>query len=274
MTTFALILVLSAALLHATWNSMLKASGDRLLAIAGIAAGHMVFGLILVPFLPLPAAESWPYLIGSIVVHYLYFGGMFFGYRFGDLSQVYPISRGMAPVLVALSVQLFAGETLPLAAWAGIITVSTGIGLLSLRGWRANRRAILFAMATGLMIATYSVLDGLGARASGNVLSYIAWLSLADAGLPLVVWLKYRRQSRLRDWVPSFSGGVMSVFAYALVLYAKTIAPIGAVSAIRESSVAIAALIGIIWLKERPWLWRLLCAGIVAAGVLILALNA
>ncbi|MCB1385683.1 MAG: hypothetical protein KDJ80_07050, partial [Nitratireductor sp.] len=167
---FALSLILGAAVMHALWNAMIKGAGDRVLAMGLINIGHAVPGAVMVlAFLP-PADEAWPFIIASTVIHYFYYGFLLLAYRHGDLSQVYPIARGVAPVLVALGGQWFAGEYLPLQAWLGILLVSAAIGFLMFAQRRqpANRITVLAALATGVIIASYSIVDGLGVRASQN----------------------------------------------------------------------------------------------------------
>ena len=272
----ALALVLGAAFLHATWNAMMKRSADRFIAMAMLNFGHGLPALLLVfLFLP-PASESWPFLAGSTFIHFFYYIFLLLSYRFGDLSQVYPIARGMAPVCVALGAYFFAGEVLPLQAWWGIAAITCGIGVLFFARSRgqANGMAVLAALATGLMIATYTVVDGLGVRASQSAIGYIAWLFLLE--WPFSIGLIYYRRDILRSvpfriYLIGFAGGLISAVAYGLAIYAKSIAPLGAVSAVRESSVIIAAMIGVIWFGERPWKLRVIAALIVAGGVIILS---
>jgi drug/metabolite transporter (DMT)-like permease len=273
---FALALVLSAAFLHAVWNAMMKRSADRFIAMAMLNFGHGLPALVLVYlFLP-PASESWPFLLGSTFVHFFYYIFHLLYYRFGDLSQVYPIARGIAPVCVAMGAWFFAGEILSAQAWWGIILITSGIGVLfiSRSKGQANGMAIMAAVATGLMIASYTILDGMGVRASQSAIGYIAWLFLLE--WPFSFGLFYYRRKLLRSipaniYLLGFAGGLISALAYGLAIYAKSIAPLGAVSAVRESSVIIAAMIGVIWFGERPWKLRVLAAIIVAGGVIVLS---
>lgn len=269
MSPFALALVLAAAALHAIWNAMVKASGDRLVTLGGIAGGHVVLGVVLVATSPMPSPESWACIAASTAIHWAYYALLFIAYRLGDLSQVYPISRGAAPMLVAIGAQVFADEHLAPLAWGGIVAVSLGIGLLS-TGARGNRAAVGAALATGVVIAAYSVVDGIGVRLSGAPLGYVGWLFVCE--LPVVAFVLWRR-GLARRYQAGLAGGVISATAYGLALYAKTIAPIGAVSAVRESSTIIAALIGVIWLRERPWRLRVAAAAVVAFGVTLLAAS-
>ncbi|MBI1384665.1 MAG: hypothetical protein GC150_07120 [Rhizobiales bacterium] len=274
MSSFALALVLFAAVMHASWNAMVRGGGDRGLVLAGIAATHALAGLAIIAVVPAPRVESWPYLITSALVHYVYYWLLFRAYREGDLSQVYPISRGLSPALVTLGAMALIGETLPPLGLAGVALISSGIGLLAFSSRRKGRAPMWFAVALGLTIALYSVADGIGIRSSGSVLGYIGWLYLAEAVVPAVV-VGRRWATRVtmapRVLAISIAGGVLSFTAYGIVLYAKTIAPIGAVSAVRESSVIIAALIGVFVFGERPAGMRLLAAVVVAAGVVALA---
>lgn len=278
MSLFALSIVLFAALLHASWNAMVKAGGDRALILAGVALSHALVGLALILLSEAPARESWPALIISTLVHYAYYALLFQAYRLGDLSQVYPISRGLAPMLVAVGAFLLIGESLPPMAWAGLIAVSLGIWLLSLRpqGMEVDRRAVIVAVVLGLAIASYSVADGIGVRLAGDPTGYMGWLFLLEAPVVFaVLGPRILRRGAIdpRTFALGMLGGVFAVTAYGLVLYAKTITPIGVVSAVRESSVVIAALIGVILLGERPWKKRLAAALIVATGVVALAAS-
>lgn len=277
MSNAALVMVLAAAVLHAGWNAIVKGAGDRALAMAAVAGAHVVVGGVALAFVPAPAAASWPFIAASAVIHYAYYAFLFLSYRFGDLSHVYPIARGIAPMLVAMGALVFAGEMLEPRAWAGVIAVSVGIGLLALRrngAMTAERSAVMAALATGVMIATYSVVDGIGIRLSQAPSGYIAWIFALEFPITLgVLWRRGGAVSALprRALAIAFAGGLLSVLAYGLVLYAKTIAPLAAVSAVRESSVIIAALIGVLLFGERPWGRRLAAAAVVASGVILLA---
>lgn len=277
METAALALVLGAAFLHALWNAILKAArGERAVVLAGISAAHALAGIALIALAEPPARASWLPLGLSTLLHYAYYMLLYRGYRLGDLSLVYPIARGLAPFVVALSAALLIGEVLPVQGWVGLAAISGGIGLLALqaRGGTASPEAIAVAALLGLSIAAYSVADGIGIRASGSALGYMGWLFVLEFPVPLAVTLarlRGRRRIEPRSVLIGLGGGVFAVTAYGLVLYANTLAPLGAVSAVRESSVIIAALIGVVLFGERPWRGRLVAAGCVALGVLLLA---
>ncbi|MDQ6433495.1 EamA family transporter [Mesorhizobium sp. LHD-90] len=276
MSAFALTLVLSAAVLHASWNALVKAASDRALTIAAVAAMHAVGGLVLILVSAPPAMASWPSIAASTLIHYAYYVLLFQAYRLGDLSQVYPISRGLAPALVAVGTFLIIGENLTPLGWTGLFAVSLGIFFLAIQrgAAHADRRAVGVASLLGLTIAGYSIADGIGVRLSEAPLGYIGWLFLLESPVMFAILWQRRRKAVAFDWKVfgiGMVGGVFSVAAYATVLWVKTFAPIGAVSATRESSVVIAALIGVVFFGERPWLGRLISAMIVAAGVVTLA---
>ena len=253
----------------------MKASADRLAIMGLISAGHVALGVALAAGAPLPAVESWAYIAGSTVIHFGYYFLLYHSYRLGDLSHVYPIARGMAPVLVALGAQVFAGESLPPLAWLGVLVTSGGIFLLSgnIRSAKMPPLVVLTAMATGLMIASYSLVDGLGVRAAGTERGYIGWLFIAEIAVTVIMF------ARLGDGLKTVSrktvimgllGGLISAAAYGLVIYAKSFSPLAMVSTLRETSVVFAALIGVIWLGERPWKRRIVASAIVAAGVVLM----
>lgn len=271
------LLVLFAAFLHALWNAVVKGAGDKTMMLGLIALGHVIPGLVMVAVVPSPGWAVWPYVLASTVIHWAYYYLLNVAYRFGDLSVIYPIARGLAPVLVAMGAQLWIGEALPGIAWAGVLSVSAGIMVLT-RGALSGAlpmTGLMAAMGTAVMIAAYSLVDGVGIRLSGNALGYIGWLFAAE--ILVAAYIFYGRMDRLRAmpakslWL-GLAGGVISGTAYGLVLYAKTLAPLGVVSALRETSVIFAAMIGVLWFGEGPKGNRLLASVIVAAGIILIGL--
>jgi len=269
-------LVLIAALLHASWNALVKTASDRLVVISAVALGQFLAGPVAAPFVPAPDPASWPAIAAATLFHYAYYACLVNAYRFGDLSRVYPLARGAAPLLVALGGFFFAGESLSFTAAVGLVLSSAGITTMAFvrRSPSAeDRSAVYLALATGAVIAGYSVADGIGVRASGSPFGYIAWLFICE--FPVIMVVIYRRKRRLknqvlREW-PALAGtGVCSIVAYGLVIYAVAFAPMAAVSAIRESSVVIAALIGTVILGERPWPARVGAAILVAGGAVLI----
>ncbi len=266
---------MAAAVLHAGWNALVKGAGDRAVMLGLISLGHVIPGIILAMFLPLPSIEAVPFIVASTIIHWGYYIFLNTAYRFGDLSFVYPIARGGAPILIAIGALIWADEQLPLLGWIAIGTVSSGIFLLAAVR-HADPRALGAALLTSVIIACYSVVDGIGIRLSGNPLSYIAWLFMAEIFVTLYIgftrWPRARAIST-QSFLIGLSGGALSGLAYALVLYAKTLAPLGVVSALRETSVIFAALFGILWFHERPIGRRLIAAAVVACGIILLTLS-
>lgn len=272
-------IVLAAALLHALWNALVKGAGDKTMMLGLIALGHVVPGVVVVALAPSPGWAVWPYIVASTIIHWGYYYFLNIAYHLGDLSVMYPIARGLAPVLIALGAQVWVGETLPLLAWAGILAVSVGIMALT-RGLFAgalSRVGLLAALACAVMVAGYSLVDGVGVRLSRNALGYVGWLFVLEIVVALFIFIP--RLTRLRAVPPrvialGFLGGVISGTAYGLVLYAKTLAPLGIVSALRETSVIFAAMIGVLWFGEGPKGNRLVAAGIVAFGIVLIGMGA
>lgn len=261
---------------------MVKESPDRMTTLGLVALGNVTAGGVMIFFLPLPSLESWPYVILSALIHCFYHFMLFHSYRLGALSQVYPVARGSVPILVAIGGFWFAGEILSLQSWVALVMISSAIFLLVIFGYRSSHHKteksfapLLLALMTGLTIASYSIIDGLGARLSGNALSYVAWLLLLEFWTVFAVFWRRRKDIRLVPkslWLLGITGGLVSSLAYILVIYAKTLAPLGIVSALRETSVIFATLIGVIYLKERPWKHRIVASVIACGGIFLLAI--
>ncbi|MDA1154891.1 MAG: DMT family transporter [Proteobacteria bacterium] len=275
MTTAVLLIVLLAALLHALWNALVKTSADRAITLGLVATGHCLPAFALLPFVPVPAIEAFAFISASTVIHWGYYYFLNISYRLGDLSLIYPIARGTAPVMVAFGAMIWADETLPVWAWIGILTVSAGVMILAAIR-HADKRGVGAALATSAIIAAYSVVDGIGIRVSDTPIGYVVWLFAAEVFVAVfVIGTRFERARSIsqRSFAVGLTGGVISGLAYALALFAKTLAPIGVVSAVRETSVIFAALIGVYWLGEGPAKRRLVAASVVALGVIILALS-
>jgi len=272
------LLILAAAAMHAIWNAFLKVGGDRLMTIAGVIAVGALFAPALIAQGGPLAPEAWPFLALSVAIHTIYFLLLLGAYRFGDLSVAYPIARGSAPILVALGAMLFAGETLRPTEIAGVVVVSAGIVSLALGhrlvdGWRA----LVYPLATGAAIAAYTVSDGIGVRLAGSTPAFIGWLFVWSA-LPIAaIALARRGRGALvflrAHWRPTLIGGVLAFTAYGLVIWALTLGAMAHVSALRETSVVIGALIGTRFLGEASARRRVWSAAAVAAGVVILNLS-
>jgi phosphonate utilization associated putative membrane protein len=274
--------VLFGALLHASWNALIKGGSDKALDTALIHGLGMVVALPVVAIVGLPAREAWPFLAASIVVHLGYYIALVGAYRHGELGLTYPVMRGLAPLLVACASAVVIGEVLPFGAWIGVLAVSAGVVAVGLSrgavGGHAGK-ALRYALANAAIIALYTVVDGLGVRAAGNALSYVATLFLFE-GLPYFALVMWRRGAQRPDalrymgrrWKLALAGTAASFGSYAIALWAMTQAPVATVAALRETSVLFAAALGMLWLKEGFGAMRAAGTVLVVAGVMALRL--
>lgn len=275
MPPLAIFAALSSALIHASWNAALKRGGDRAADAFLVAVGGLGVGAALIAWLgPLPA-QALPYLALSVAIHLAYWFTLFKGYDAGDLSHVYTLSRGTAPMLVAIGAALTAGEIPPPLKALGIVLVSCGVLLVGASP-NAPLRATAWALAIGLCISGYSLVDALGARAAGDAVQYLGWTT-ALMSIPMIGFAFWRRgarrlleSARVAPW-RGVGIGVISFAGYGLVLWAQTFAPIAQVTALRETSVVFGALIAFLLLGERLGARRWLGALVVAAGAGLIA---
>jgi drug/metabolite transporter (DMT)-like permease len=275
--TFVIVAVLCSAGLHATWNALVKSTDDAFLRFTLIDATGLVFSLAVVGFVPAPFG-CWRYLGASTVIHVGYKTFLMWSYRSGDLSLVYPIARGSAPLLVAIGGAVFVHEPLGAFGVAGVILVSLGVGSIALRrGATASHHvALIAALLTAVTIAAYTIADGLGVRCAPNPFGYAVWLFLLD-GVAFPVWALTVRRASLparadRRVLLGAVAGVLAFSAYGITLWAQTKAPLAFVAALRETSVLFAAAIGVVVLRERAGKTRIASAAIVVAGVVLLRL--
>ncbi|MEV5378148.1 MULTISPECIES: DMT family transporter [Streptomyces] len=276
MTPLVATAVLIAAITHASWNAVAHGIKDQLLAFTLVGGGGALCGAAAAGFVPLPAAAAWPYLVGSAVLHIVYQLLLMRSFTLGDFGQMYPIARGTAPLAVTVLAAAFAGETPGGWQAAGVLVASAGLVGLAVWGIRGSGArphwaAIAAAAATGLSIAAYTVVDGLGVRAAGTPLGYIAWLMILE-GSVIPVYAMVTRRGRfvaeIRPYaVRGLLGGVLSVAAYGLVLWAQTRADLAPISALRESSILVGAAIGAVFFKERFGAPRVAAAGLMVAGI-------
>ena len=269
--------VLLGALLHASWNALVKSSTDKSLDMAVI---HVIASLLAIPMVAVvgwPSAAAWPYILTSVTIHIAYYIATTQAYEHGDLGLTYPLMRGVAPLLVALSATFTLNEQLSPIAWAGVIGISCGVLALGLtrQVWHAPK-AVGFALANAVIIAVYTVVDALGVRASGNAMQYIAALFLLD-GWPFALLIYARRGKPMltyarHRWPIATLGAVASLGSYGIALWAMTRAPVATVAALRETSVMFAALLGAWLLKEAFTLRRLLGTCAIVAGVMAIRL--
>ncbi|MFI9823929.1 EamA family transporter [Streptomyces sp. NPDC052013] len=274
MTPLVTAAVLLAAVTHAGWNALAHRITDKLAGFALISGGGLLIGLALTPFVAFPAAGAWPYLLASAAIHIAYYALLMRSFELGDFGQAYPIARGSAPLVVAVLAAVFAHEVPDGWAAAGIAVSCaglTGVALWGLRGHRPDWAAIGAALATGLTIAAYTVVDGLGVRASGSSLGYIAWLMTVQ-GTVIPAYVLWRRRGGTAALLRPYArlgllGAALSVAAYALVLWAQTRAPLAAIAALRESSIIVGAAIGALFFKERFGAPRIAAAGLLVVGI-------
>jgi drug/metabolite transporter (DMT)-like permease len=268
--------VLLAAFLHAGWNAVAHAISDRLIGFALIGAAAVAGGVILTQLVPGPAAASWPYLAVSAALHVGYSLLLLRSYELGEFGRAYPLARGTSPWLVAISAAVFAHERLTPPRLAGVLVISVGLASLVLAGrlTRADVPAIAAALLTGVTIATYTVVDGLGVRRSGGALGYAAWLFIAEGAVMPLIAVAARRE---KLWVQArphlaagLAGGVASIVAYGLVLWAQTRGALAPIAALRETSVIIGAIIGALVFRERFGRWRIVATVLVAGGVVLI----
>ncbi len=282
MDAFVFMAVLAAAACHAGWNALLKVKLDPFTAMALIAVAS---GIVVAPiafFIDLPEREAWTFIFLSMLIHLAYYVALAEAYRFGDLSQVYPIARGTAPLITALVATIGLGEPLGLQGWLGILLLAMGIMALSLKRGGADLarfqgRSIGFALLTAVTIAGYSVVDGTGARIGPSPLPYIVWLFIVD-GVAMLIFGFIRVPQKMIEgtkssWPLILAGGAMSLAAYAIAIWAMTVAPIALVAALRETSVLFAALIGVLFLREPINVVRILAGCVVVAGLVLLRVH-
>lgn len=269
--------VLVAAALHAVWNAIAKAVPDQLAMLTMLTLTPMACALVAVPFVPVPAAAAWPALIASALTQSAYNVLLLRAYRLGEFGQAYPIARGTGPLLVAGAAALLLNEPLLPGQWAGVLLVSASLAALAFtrRPTREDRIAILAAVLTGVAIATYTVIDGYGVRRSGSTAGYLTYLFLLTGPLLPAYALAQRGRRALGEslrvhWRLGVLAGVLTLVAYGLVVWAQTKGSLAAVAALRESSVVIAAVIGVVVFRERLNAVRIVASIGVAAGIALI----
>jgi drug/metabolite transporter (DMT)-like permease len=266
-------LVLFAAVLHASWNALLKKGEDGFWVMTVMGVATSVACVIALPFLPLPARASWFYIALSALLHVGYNAFLINAYRASDFGSAYPVARGSSPLLVTLGAAVTAGEMPSTRGVVGILLVSAGIISLAFRGKRLAESGVLAALGTGACIAAYSITDGIGGRLSGAPIAYTLWMCAlwGATALPLYLWLgrgKLWREPQATALAGA--GGIISVLAYGIVIFAMTKAPMGSVSALRETSVLFAVLLGRLVFGEMLTWRRMLSAAVIVAGAICL----
>lgn len=271
------VVVLVAALLHAMWNSIVKSGDDKLKSTALLALTTCILTAFTLPFIELPHSQSWFYLVISVALQVLYYILVALNYKRSELSLSYPLMRGCAPVLVALASLCLIDESLSIFGWLGILLIALGIISMA---WSARKVAdtagIVLALLNATVIATYTLVDGLGVRYAGSAISYAVWLFFLST-IPIVIWaLVYYKHAFIAysraHWVSGTIAGFGSSLAYAMVLWAMLYAPIALVAALRETSIVFATMIAAWMLKETVSLSRILAVSLIVLGAIALRL--
>ena len=266
--------VLAAAVTHAIWNAIAHGIKDQTLAFALIGVGGIAVGIPLVIVAAMPHADCWPYLLGSVAIHVFYNLLLMQCYRLGEFSQVYPLARGTSPLVVTILAAIFIHEHLTLPQVAGVLVVSAGLATLVLAGRRPGRAAFAAAVGTGLTIAAYTTVDGVGVRLSGSPVGYIGWLMVLES-LCVPMFAVFRRRDVLlkqpkRILLAGLAAGALSVLAYGLVLWAQTRGALAPIAALRETSVIFGAIIGTLIFREPFGRSRIAATVLVATGIVLL----
>ena len=270
-------IVLFAAALHASWNAIVKGGSDKLLTTVLVTTSATLIGVLTLPWLPQPAAVSWPFIFASSFFQVAYFMLLARTYQVADMSQTYPLMRGTAPLLVAIVSALALGARLTATMWIGVGIICLGILGMATGNRRGNRLGVTFALLNAVVIAGYTLIDGLGVRRSGAPAAYTLWIFVVT-GVPLAAWaLRRRGSSHLadyvrRNWRFGLIGGVGTLASYGLALWAMTVAPIAVVAALRETSILFGVIISGLLLKEHVGLARLAAACTIAVGAAVLRL--
>jgi drug/metabolite transporter (DMT)-like permease len=276
MPSIVFAVVILAAFLHASWNAIVKSAGDKLLTTIMVTSAAAGLSAALLPFLTIPAAASWPYAVASALLQVVYFLLVAHIYHVADMSQAYPLMRGTAPLIVALVSVVQMGDALSLTAWIGVVGICLGVCSIALGNMRKDRKGVYLALLNALVIAGYTLIDGVGVRRSGSPAAYTLWVFLLT-GLPLTLWVATARRSTfvpylIRYWRLGIVGGIGTTASYGLALWAMTIAPVAVVAALRETSILFGIVIAGLVLHEHIGPRRVISACIIAGGAAILRL--
>ena len=276
MTITVFCILLFAALLHASWNAIVKAGTDKLYSAISVSGSAAFIALVLLPFSPQPSAASWPFLGVSCALQVVYTVLVAKTYQVSDMSQTYPLMRGTAPLLVALISVLVLGDSLSWLAWSGITVICLSILAMAMNGRMTSRKGVWLALLNACFIAGYTLVDGTGVRLSDTALGYTLWTFFMN-GFCLLLWAmiaRRREASRyLRThWKKGLLGGIGTMGSYGLALWAMTQAPLAVVAALRETSILFGALIAFVLLKEKVAGLRIAAAVGIAGGAILLRL--
>ncbi len=271
--------VIAAAAMHAAWNALVKVRTDRFASISITALGMALVAVPVLPFVDVPHAAVWPWIVASVIIHVGYRLFLIMAYNAGDLAQTYPLARGAAPLMTAVGAIFLVHEVPGPIAILGILLLSGGTLLMSLCGGllgQLNGRAVGYALATSVFISGYTLVDGNGARLASTASSYAAWLFLCDGLCSMVIGFYYRGKKLLhviaREWKTGLMAGALSAGSYWIAMWAMTRAPIASVAALRETSIVFAMIISVFVIGERMTAWRITAAACIVAGAIALRL--
>ncbi len=277
MTLSVFCILLFAALLHASWNAIVKSGSDKLYSAIAVSGSASLIALILLPFSPQPTLASVPFLATSCALQVVYTVLVAKTYQISDMSQTYPLMRGTAPLLVALVSVLILGDSLSGVAWGGIAVICLSILGMAFNGRSQSRKGIWLALLNSIFIAGYTLVDGTGVRLAGSALGYTLWTFFLN-GFCLLLWAMVARRQEvtrylLANWKKGIPGGIGTMGSYGLALWAMTQAPLAVVAALRETSILFGALIAFVLLKEQVAGLRIMAACGIAAGAILLRLS-
>jgi len=273
-------IVLLSSILHAGWNALIKVQGERVIVMAMLVILSSVVAMAIAPFVKPPDPSCWPLLVAGVLIHAVYNVFLPIAYNHGNLNQVYPIARGTAPLLVAISAFIFVNESIAPWAIVGLICIAAGVMALAFEhgnGFKENPRGVVYALLVSLLIASYTVVDGMGARQSGSFLGFAVWLTIGDGTVSFLIVLAWRGRVVFRVMKENIragvAGAVMQTAAYTIIIWAFSVAPLAMVSGVRETSVLMAAFLSTVLLKEKIGRWRILATCLVAAGLIVMHID-
>lgn len=283
MSGFVVLIVLFGALLHASWNVIVKSGTDKYLSAVMVSGAAGLIAVVFLPFVPLPASASWPYMFTSTVFQVIYMFLVAAAYSNGDMSLAYPLMRGTPPLLVALVSGPLIGEVLGTEQWLAVGLISAGVLVMALGrsqaiiAGRNTTRTIIIALVNALFIAGYTLVDGVGVRVSGNAVSYVLWAFLFNA-IPVVSWGIWTYRGQLLTHIKqrghlTIIGGAGTLGSYGLALWAMTMAPVAMVAALRETSILFGVMLSLILLREQISAKRLLGAVLIVGGTMMMRLS-
>lgn len=277
MTTTIFLSVLVGALLHASWNSTIKVRLDRTVTMLLLALFQCAIALPLLTFVDAPSTDAIWWIVAAAFLHAGYKIFLIQAYTHADLSQAYPLARGLAPMIVTVFSMLSLGESFCIQQLAAISLISAGILLMAAKGsphGRMTGKALFFALGTAAFTASYTLVDGMGARIAQTAIGFLLWMAIGDA-IVMAAWAYLVRGNTLfkalgPEWKIGLATGAMSLASYGIAMWAFTQAPLALIAALRESSILFAVLISAWVLREHVTIWRWMSALSIACGIILM----